>query len=134
MGKKPVFNQNKEIHSLSMKDMLHLESAKYLGHDNSEYVLKQPAHKRERISHSAVILSKSEVAQYFSNDKGNEADEKLVKKAHEAIEVLKEHTKQEEARKTNTAEKSNIEVSKNQIEEVLNLDFTGLITDMMLKD
>jgi len=119
-----------------MKDMLYLESAKYIGHDNSQYVLKQPVHKRQEAIHSAVILSKSEVAQYFSGDKRkeDEADAKLVKKVHEAIEVLKEHSKQEEAKKANTAEKTNIEMPQNEIEEILNLDFTGLITDMMLKD
>jgi len=96
---------------------------------------KQPVHHRRReIGRPAVILTKSEVAQYFSSDTENKADTELVRKAHEAIEVLKEHSKQEEARKANTAEKSSIEMPKNEIEEILTLDFAGLITEEMLKD
>jgi len=95
---------------------------------------KQPLYKRNEIGRPAVILTKSEVAQYFSGDSENVADAKLVKKVHEAVEVLKAHSKQEEAKKTNTVERSNIEMPKNEIEEVLNLDFAGLITEAMMKD
>jgi ATP-dependent helicase/DNAse subunit B len=134
MGKKkPVNNLNQEMPSLSVKDILHLESAKYIKHDNSQYVLK-PVQKKEEVFHPSVILTKSEVEQYFSTGKGNEADAKLAQKAQEAIEVLKEHSKQEEAKKANTTEKGNIETSPYQMEEVLNLDFQGLILDSVLKD
>jgi hypothetical protein len=135
MGKnKPVNNQNKEMFLLSMRDLLHLESDKYIEHDNSQYVLKQPVQKKEEAVRPTVIFSKSEVAQYFSTDRGNETDAKLAKKAHEAIEVLKAHAKQEETKKAIVGEKSNTEVSKKQIEEVLNLDFKDLISDSILKD
>jgi hypothetical protein len=134
MGKKkPVNNLNKEMPSLSIKDMLHLESAKYVKSDNSQYVLK-PVQKKEETFRPSVILSKSEVEQYFSTGKGNEADIKLAQKAQEAIEVLKEHSKQEEAKKANMTEKGNAETSPYQMEEVLNLDFQGLILDSVLKN
>jgi len=95
---------------------------------------KQPIHRMKEIGRPAVILTKSEVAQYFSGDSENVADARLVKKVHDAIEILKEHSKQDETKKTNTAEKTNIEIPKNEIEEVLTLDFTGIISDTMLKE
>jgi hypothetical protein len=135
MGKnKPIYNQDKEIFSLSMRDFLHLENDKYIEHDNSQYVLKQPVQKKEETVRPAVVFSKSEVAQYFSTGRGNETDAKLARKAHEAIEVLKAHVKQGEANKTSAAEKGNTEAPKKQIEEVLNFDFEDLILDSMLKD
>jgi hypothetical protein len=131
---KPANSPNKEIFSLSVRDLLHLESDKHIEHDNSQYVLKQPVQKKEEAVRPIVILSKSEVAQYFSTGKGDTTDAKLAKKAHEAIEVLKEHVKQEETKKANAAEKSNAETSQEQItEDVLNLDFKDLISDSVLK-
>jgi intergrase/recombinase len=135
MGKnKPVDNLNKEVFSLSVKDFLHLESDKHIEHDNNQYVLKQPIQKKEEAIRPLVVLSKSEVAQYFSTGKGDDTNVKLVKKAQEAIKVLKEHAKQEEIGKEETAEKSNAEASQKQIiEEGLSLDFNDLISDSVLK-
>jgi hypothetical protein len=135
MGKnKPVNNHDKEVFSLSVKDFLHLENDKHIEHDNSQYVLKQPVHKKEDAIRPTVIFSKSEVAQYFSTGRGSETDAKLARKAHNAIEVLKEHVKQDEVKKAASAVKSNDGEAQKHKEEVLNLDFEGLISDSILNN
>jgi hypothetical protein len=132
-------DQNNEIFTLSVKDFLHLDRNKYIDHDNSQYVLKQPVEKKEEPVRPTIVLKKSEVAQYFATGRGDDADAKLAKKARQAIEVLKAHIKEEEAEKAEEAEEAEkglIETSqkkKIEIEEVINLNFENLISDKVLK-
>jgi hypothetical protein len=130
-------DQSNEIFTLSVKDFLHLDRSKYIDHDNSQYVLKQPLEKKEEPVRPTVILKKSEVAQYFATGRGDDADAKLAKKARDAIEILKAHIKQEEAEKAEEAEEAErgfIETPKKQvIEEAINLNFENLISDKVVK-
>jgi hypothetical protein len=130
-------DQSSEIFTLSVKDFLHLDRNKYIDHDNSQYVLKQPIEKKEETVRPTIILKKSEVAQYFSTGTGDNADAKLAKKARDAIEILKAHIKQEEAEKAEEAEEAErgfIETPKKQvIEEAINLNFENLISDKVVK-
>jgi hypothetical protein len=131
-------DQSNEIFTLSVKDFLHLDRSKYIDHDNSQYVLKTPIEKKEETSvRPTVVLKKSEVAQYFATGRGDDADAKLAKKARHAIEVLKEHLKEEEAEKAEaaeTAEKELFEIPQKQIiEEAISLDFENLISDKVVK-
>jgi argonaute-like protein implicated in RNA metabolism and viral defense len=130
-------DQSNDIFTLSVKDFLHLDRNKYIDHDNSQYVLKQPLEKKEEPIRPTVILKKSEVAQYFATGRGDDADAKLAKKARHAIEVLKEHLKEEEAEKAEAAEEAEkvfFETPQKQIiEEAISLDFENLISDKVVK-